>query len=62
MMSQCVAVCCGVEVSSRCGVVSQTWWCCGVADVAFDELTSNPFFNVNKPEDIELGEQQLVNK
>ena len=34
----------------------------GVADVAFDELTSNPFFNVNKPEDIELGEQQLVNK
>jgi len=32
----------------------------GVADVPFDELISNPFFNVNKPEDIDLGEQQLA--
>ena len=32
----------------------------GVADVAFDELTHNPFFNVNKPEDIAIGEQQLA--
>ena len=32
----------------------------GVADVPFDELISNPFSNVNKPEDIDLGEQQLA--
>jgi molybdopterin-guanine dinucleotide biosynthesis protein A len=34
----------------------------GVADVPFDELSRNPFFNVNKPEDIALGEQQLADK
>jgi molybdopterin-guanine dinucleotide biosynthesis protein A len=34
----------------------------GVADVPFDELVRNPFFNVNKPEDIALGEQQLADK
>ncbi|MDC9720233.1 MAG: molybdenum cofactor guanylyltransferase MobA [Gammaproteobacteria bacterium] len=33
----------------------------GVADVAFDELIHNPFFNVNKPEDIAIGEQHLAN-
>ena len=32
----------------------------GVADVPFDELTDNPFFNINKPEDIVAGEQQLA--
>jgi molybdopterin-guanine dinucleotide biosynthesis protein A len=32
----------------------------GVADVTFDELEDNPFFNVNKPEDIAIGEQQLA--
>ena len=31
-----------------------------VADVAFDELKQNPFFNVNKPEDIALGEDFLA--
>lgn len=34
----------------------------GVADVAFDELADNPFFNVNKPEDLDIGEQQLANR
>lgn len=34
----------------------------GVADVAFDELADDPFFNVNKPEDIDIGEQQLANR
>ena len=32
----------------------------GVADVAFDELTHNPFFNVNRPEDLSLAEQLLA--
>ena len=32
----------------------------GVADVPFDELAANPFFNVNTPQDIALGEQQLA--
>lgn len=32
----------------------------GVADVPFDELTIHPFFNVNTPQDIALGEQQLA--
>ena len=31
-----------------------------MADVAFDELSSNPFFNVNTPQDIALGEQQMA--
>jgi molybdopterin-guanine dinucleotide biosynthesis protein A len=31
----------------------------GVADVAFDELTHNPFFNVKTPEDIDIGQQIL---
>lgn len=31
----------------------------GVADVAFDELANNPFFNVNKPEDLLVGEALL---
>jgi molybdopterin-guanine dinucleotide biosynthesis protein A len=31
----------------------------GVADVAFDELIHNPFFNVNTPEDIVIGQQIL---
>ena len=29
----------------------------GVADVAFDELIHNPFFNVNTPEDLAIGQQ-----
>tara|TARA_B110000503_G_scaffold47467_1_gene77358 strand:- start:1976 stop:2614 length:639 start_codon:yes stop_codon:yes gene_type:complete len=33
----------------------------GVADVMFDELTDNPFFNVNRPEDLSLAEQLLAN-
>mgnify|MGYP003863119005 CR=1 FL=1 len=32
----------------------------GVVDVAFDELASNPFFNVNTPQDIALGEQRIA--
>tara|TARA_B100000780_G_C21101645_1_gene444593 strand:- start:253 stop:876 length:624 start_codon:yes stop_codon:yes gene_type:complete len=32
----------------------------GVADVAFDELNLNPFFNVNTPQDLALGEQRLA--
>jgi molybdopterin-guanine dinucleotide biosynthesis protein A len=31
----------------------------GVADVAFDELLENPFFNVNRPEDLILAEQLI---
>jgi len=34
----------------------------GVADVAFDELADNPFFNVNKPEDLSAGELYLREK
>jgi len=34
----------------------------GVADVAFDELADNPFFNVNKPEDLNAGELYLSGK
>jgi molybdopterin-guanine dinucleotide biosynthesis protein A len=34
----------------------------GVADVAFDELADNPFFNVNKPEDLTAGELHLAAK
>lgn len=33
----------------------------GVADVAFDELVENPFFNVNRPEDLAHAEQ-LINE
>jgi molybdopterin-guanine dinucleotide biosynthesis protein A len=32
----------------------------GVADVTFDELIDNPFFNVNRPEDLSLAEQLLA--
>ena len=28
-------------------------------DVAFDELLENPFFNVNRPEDLILAEQLI---
>jgi len=34
----------------------------GVAGVAFDELADNPFFNVNKPEDLAVGELHLKAK
>jgi len=32
----------------------------GVADVSFDELERNPFFNVNKPDDLRAGELHLA--
>ncbi|MCS5558273.1 MAG: NTP transferase domain-containing protein, partial [Oceanospirillaceae bacterium] len=34
----------------------------GVADVAFDQLADNPFFNVNKPADLTAGELHLAAK
>jgi len=34
----------------------------GVADVSFDELGDNPFFNVNKPADLTAGELHLAAK
>ncbi len=34
----------------------------GVADVAFDELLENPFFNVNRPRETLILAEQLISQ
>ena len=53
----CANVC--VRVCVRVRKVDRFTAPYGVADVAFDELLENPFFNVNRPEDLILAEQLI---